>query len=453
MMLNKLKKLLIIQEDDAYFLFETLQVIEKNIAILKEFEIHILVDEKALSTLQETIDPIISGITTDSEKILNTEFDISFNLSHNTKSLSCHTQVKAKNKVGPYFEENRLIVPDLWSTYYLTLKGGAPFLTFHLQDIFRNILGVKRKAFEEKKPENFKIIAFGHFKSHLMTGDDLEVLIDKVHKHYPSLQIRDLSEIDLVSDLSRVLYVGPTCLNSLRICEGGATGLYLTSHFQGLNLLPYGPGHTYTSSRGKAYKTQDVFAMIERKLNHQPLYDNPAISIYGIDHENLYGAYVQSLNTSDDHYPIYQSHVVLWNFLLNLFESNLDITHCSTSQTNLIKANQVVLKKLLRIHDYAMSAVEKIHREAKNQSTSATNIEAHVKTLTEIDSVFEHIAASHSMLRPFLDFYKIRKGQNEGKTLLEQAQSTFIAYSEEHQSLTALDELFSVTLKRNEVNI
>ena len=56
-------------------------------------------------------------------------------------------------------------------------------------------------------------------------------------------------------------------------------------------------------------------------------------------------------------------------------------------------------------------------------------------------------------LRPVIDFYRIRRGQNTGTTLLEQTQHTFLTYSEEHQALRALLELFTVTLAKNEVSI
>jgi hypothetical protein len=100
-----------------------------------------------------------------------------------------------------------------------------------------------------------------------------------------------------------------------------------------------------------------------------------------------------------------------------------------------------------------MASIDFIHQEAKSANTSSEKIQGHLKNLTEIDVISDQISQSHSFLRPFLDYYKIRRGQNDGGTLLEQSQNSFLVYSEEHQSLQALDELFSVTLRKNEVNI
>lgn len=447
-----MKNILIIQQDDAYFLFETLQVLEKNQSVLKEFNIQLFVKESSLNQIKP-LKTTLQNITSDQQKILSQSYDMSINLSLDANTWKLHSNVESLYKIGPYIEDERLVVNDIWSSYFMTVKSGAPFLTFHLQDIYKNIIGIKRRSIDEPKSENFKVLAFGYLKNHLMSGDELETLIDKIHKHHPLLLIRDISELDLQSDLSKVLYIGPACFEAIRITEAGASGLFLSSHFQGFNLLPHGPNHTILSSRGKSLKAQTVYPVIEKILANQTPDTNSEVSIYKNDHENLYGAYLRSLNSSDNNYPVYQTHVVLWNFLLNLFETNLDVAQCSIAQQNVLQKNQMVLKKLIRLHEYAMSAIGKIHYEAKSNTAKHKNIEEYVKTLTEIEEIFDQIAASHPMLRAFIDFYKIRRGQNDGKTLLEQSQNSLILYSEEHHALIALDELFSVTLKKNEVNI
>ena len=76
-----------------------------------------------------------------------------------------------------------------------------------------------------------------------------------------------------------------------------------------------------------------------------------------------------------------------------------------------------------------------------------------VKNLKEMEEIADKISQSHAFLRPILDFYRIRRGQNDGENLLEQAQHSFLTYSEEHQALKAILELFTVTLRKNEVSI
>lgn len=447
------KKLLIVQNDSAYFLLETLAVIEKYKSSLKDFSLTILVNQKSLNELSQNSTILISEITTNRETVLKNEYDISFNLSLDEESWSYYSEVKSNNKLGPYLKDKLLCIADIWSTYLVTLKGGAPFLTFHLQDIYRNILGLKARITSDFKHDVFKTIAFDKFNPNLVSGTEYENLVQKIHHNYPLIELRDISEIDPISDLTKVLYVGPATLQSLQLCEGGALGIFFSESFQGFNLLPYGPNHLVVSSNGKIFKADDMFPIIEKRINHQSINLKSVLSIYRTNHEHLYGAYLHSENASDGNYPFYQAHVVLWNFLLSLFDTNLDTIECGQEQQTLIQDHRLVLKKLIRLHTYAINAIETVYKEAREQYSNAEKIDLQLKTQLEIEDLFEKISISFSMLRPFIDFYKIRKGQNDGKTLLEQSQNTLILLSEEHHALLALDELFSVTLKKNEATI
>ena len=74
------KKILIIQTDDMYFLHETLQVLAANSRDLTEMDVSVLANPKSLDVMEKLGIPLPSGITTDVQKILTSEFDQSFNL-------------------------------------------------------------------------------------------------------------------------------------------------------------------------------------------------------------------------------------------------------------------------------------------------------------------------------------------------------------------------------------
>src|SRR5690606_12823774 len=125
---------LIIQQDEAYFLFETLQVIEKNPHAFKNFELTLQVNEKSLTNVFDSTHPVIKGLTTDLESVRKSHYDISVNLSLTEASWQLHGEVSSSKKLGMYIQDGQLQVEDLWSSYLLTLKAKTPFLTFHLQD-------------------------------------------------------------------------------------------------------------------------------------------------------------------------------------------------------------------------------------------------------------------------------------------------------------------------------
>ncbi|WP_408098443.1 hypothetical protein ACJVC5_05900 [Peredibacter sp. HCB2-198] len=448
-----MKKLLIIQQDDAYFLFETIQVLEKYQSHLKDFELTLLVNEEAFGIVYDRTSPVLTGFTTDTKKALASRYDISVNLSLKETSWEIHGSVNAISKIGPHLKNGELVVPDLWSSYLLTLKARAPFLTFHLQDVYRNILGLRGNLRGQERTGSIRQIAYGMTSTSLFPSAEQEEFINLLTQTYSHIQVKDISEIDLVSDVSHTLYIGPATLSAIKFCEAGGRGVFLSSNFQGFNLLPYGEGHFFISSKTKTFKANALLPLVSPVIENKERALDSEYAVYSTDHENIFGAYLKGHTNSDDHYPFYQSHLVLWNFLLNLFDVNLEVIKCLPSQIDLLKTHHEVLTKFLRLHDYAMVSIDTVYHESKAQTSDAHKIEGHLKNLREIDVVAEQISASHSLLRPFLDFYRIRRGQNGGQTLHEQAQNSFLTYSEEHQALEALHELFSVTLKRNEVNI
>jgi hypothetical protein len=439
--------------DEAYFLFETLTMLERFRDSVKDFELTVLVSSDSLLTIQDGSGPIIKGLTSNVTEVLSNHFDLSVNLSMNQVSWPLHAKIQSDRKLGPQEVENQLLVPDVWSSYLLTLKARAPFLTFHMQDIYKNILGIRQTYQPTNKVKSYQSVVIGLCNTDFFPSLEQEKMIDLINTHHPHLKIRDISEIDPVSDLSHVLYIGPATLPALKICESGATGIFLSEQFQGFNLLPYGEGHFLVSSKNSKLETAHLIKLIDSEIQNQDLPKDLPFAVYLIDEENLFGSFLRSLNESDDNYPIYQCHVVLWNYVLNLFDVHLEVMRCSNSQIELLKAQVEVAEKLERLYDYAMSSIHVIHQEAKSANSDNDKIQGHIKNLKEMEEIADKISQSHAFLRPLLDFYRIRRGQNDGKTLLEQSQHSFLTYSEEHQALKAILELFTVTLRKNEVSL
>lgn len=447
-----MKTILIIQRDEAYFLFETIQVLEKYSHHFKDFKITLLVNEESLTQVYDNSSPLIKGITWDESKVLESVYDLSVNLSLEEGSWDFHGRVNSLKKIGPYRKDDQLIVNDLWSTYLITLKAKAPFLTFHLQDIYRNILGLKELKPQEQKKTSINQIAFALTSPDNFPAGEQEALINMISRENPHTIVLDATEVDDIADLSQTLYIGPAGLKALKICENGGAAILLTGSFQGFNYLPMSERSLVVSSRNQQFTSSEVYKLVCKILKHEVPQES-TYSLYQTDCTVFSGSYLKSLNTTDNNYPFYQAHVVLWNFLLNLSDLNLEVTKCNLSQINLLKNNQEVLRKYIRLHEYAMASIDIIYRESKAPQSDPDVIKGHLKNLREINQLAHQLAESHSFLRPVLDFYHIRHGQNQGSDLREQSKESLLSYSEEHQVLEALLELFSVTIKQNEVSI
>lgn len=446
------EKLLIIQKDSNYFLYETIQVLENHAKDLKNFELTIIVDEEALKNTSDNILSLKKYFITDNSTVLNQSFDLSVNLSICDEGLELHGKIAATRKIGPYSREGELIVDNYWSTYLLTYKNKAPFLTFHLQDIFKNILGLHRTQSHRHHSSSFNRIAYSTFNTTFFSAVEQEKFIKGLTSLLPGIEILDLDEVDPIEDLSKTLYIGPAHLESLKICNSGANGIFLTSHFAGFNLLPYEGIKLLVSSKGHQFEAKSLLNIFESEFR-ETLKVESAFALYRCRKDLFQGNFLSAFKNTDENYPFYQMHVVLWNFLLNLASVNLNILRCSPKQINLLKTEFAVLTKLDRFHEYAMVSANKIHNEARANETNVDVINGHIKNLIEIDNTLEQLAASQQYLRPLLDFYKIKKSQPFGENLIEQTQSIFLSYAEEHQAIKALIELFSVTLRKNEVSI
>jgi hypothetical protein len=449
-----MKKLLLIQQDEAYFLFETLQTIERYRDIFKDFELNILVNQKSLDQLRDGSTPIPAGIVTDSSMIIEKKFDLSVNLSLSDSSWHLQDLIMSPVKLGMNFVAGQLLVPDNWSSYLLSIKAKAPFLTFHLQDIYKNILGIKK--IHTKPPAknfHFKELVLGLFNTDFASATEQELILQSLASEFPNILIKDISEIDFLSDLSHLIYLGPNTLDAVKLTHAGAKGIFIGRHFEGFNLLPYDEGHLFISTRGKKLLASPIIDLVKSVISEKKIPLQLPYSIYQTDHEHMFGCYLRALNESDDSFPIYQAHVVVWNFILSLFDTNLDITRCTSSQQHLLHSQIETLSKLIRLYDYAMSSVDTIHQQSKKSLYDTSVVQNNMKNLEEIESISEKIAQSNSFLRPFLDYYRIRRGQNEGTNLFEQSQDSFLLYSEEQQCLKALQELFTVTLHKNGASI
>ncbi len=437
-----IKRVLIIQTDDMYFLHETLQVLSANSKDLSNMNLTVLVSPKALEVLKTIGIPLPEGITTDVGTVLISEYDLSFNLSLNEASWQIHSEIKSVKKAGAFYRGNELMVNGLWAAWFTTFKGNTPFVTFHMRETFRQILGIKKRAPDTNNNFIARTLVMGMSSPEFFPKNEQEAFLSGIIRRFPGLQVLDESEVSAEHDHSSSLYLGPASMKALVLCESGARGIFIASRFQGLNLLPEKEGTTLITTGGKRMDAQSLLDILEIIIKDREIKPADHLNIYRLSMENVFGAYMHCLKGQEVSFPFYQAHLVLWNYILALQDVNLDISPPSVEQAAMLGTQLEIVSKLIRLHSYAMLALDGVYKEAKATESDGAVIDKHFATLTEVDETFDKIAATNPFLRPLLDFYKIRKGQIEGETLLEKSQNSLLTYSEEHQALTALEDLF-----------
>lgn len=442
------KKILIIQTDDVYFLHETLRVLEANASDLSSYELSVLASPRAVDDLRKINCAIPEHVVTDPDTLSGKSFDLSYNLSLNDSAAGIHAMLGGEKKVGAIFDGGRLQVLGLWSSWFYTFKGNTPFVTFHLREIYRRILGLQKKTPTPEGKHPLRSIVIGMSRTEFFPSAEQEDFITGIARRFPGIPILDESEVDATEELSGTLYVGPASLRAIRFSDAGAAAVVISSRFQGLNLLPESNRTLLLTSGGQKLRSTEIIPIVERVLRGEESLGSDSMNVYELSRDYVSGPYLERRSGSEIPYPFYQSHVVLWNYLLALQDVDLELTAPSKEQRDVLTSQRDILLKLIRLHDYAMVSLDGIFQESRKPQSDPGLIDKNLETMEEVDGTMEKISASNPFLRSLIDFYKLRKGTEGGESLKERAQDALLTYSEEHQALEAYSGLLGTILAR-----
>lgn len=446
-----MKRILIIQTDEAYFLFETLQILNSQWSSFHNTELHLLINKDELKKVNIALKNELQ-LHFNTATLKDISFDESYNLSLNDQSWKDHESIKSSRKIGAYNSESGLNVKELWSTYLLTLKTRAPFVTFHLRDIYRRILELGIPVLDNSHGRHIERIVYSPLSSECFRVEEQEKFLRDLSIDFPSIPIIDVSELDDDMELATMLYIGPANFTGCKIVTSGARGFFLQTHFQGMNFIPYKEGQIVISSEGTPFLAKHLTGILEGTFKGKYKSDIP-YNVYFTERESSSNLYLRPHFKTDKTYSFYQSHFVLWNFLLSLEDVSLPLSQSKEDQKSILKDNINVLSKLIALQKYALEATNSVLKQAKAKLVDTKKLEMNLEIIRDYDQTALKIAEGHPLLRPFIDFYHIRKGQTGAFTLQEQAEEALLISHEEHQALSALQELFSVTLNKNEAKI
>lgn len=437
-----MKRILIIQTDGPAFLYSTLKVLEKYFSDLPETEITLLANTASFTALKDHFSDLSVNVVFNALEIQKSNFDIAANLSLIESSWKLLGDIRAKKKLGIYFQQDQVRVSDHWSTYLLTLKSSVPFLSFSLEEIYKNILGATQAPVMDDEDFILKKIIVSLTDTALFPAGEQEAFLNLLAKRFSGVPILDVSEADHTNS-DGVLYIGPSSPQVMT--ANYARNLLLQNRFQGANLVPGSKTWILTSPE-KTIMAQEVLEALEFIFDDSHKVPEH-LNLYRSDYEGEGDSFIQSLSGNEAHYPIYLSYFVLWNFVLGLKEFEPPLPELASPQKEFLKNYLEILKKVSRFHTYALASLDILLAEGKSETPDTEIVSGHLENLREIDETLRKISDSHSMLRPLLDFYHIRRGQNDGGNFREQVENSLLTYHEEHQAFQAFQELLE-TLER-----
>ncbi len=444
-----MKNILIIQTDGPYFLEETLRTLEHFSDLIINDKTTILVNQNSYESIPSDSRPLIPGVSWNTEEILKNKYDISINMSLDSTSWVIHEKINADYKRGPRIASDKLFCEDLWGLFFLTFKANPPFLTFHLRDIYRNILGFKSNIKNEpQRIKTLKNIIWGKFNTQNISNEFELKIRNQVAQDLPGLRFKEIHEIDLIDNLSDCIYIGPPCSEALRLNEAGATSLLITQRFEGFNLLPYEDGNYLLQTSLDISNTHKVSNSILKILtkSSEPLSLDQ--NLFAITTKYGFGSYLELVEGKSIVHTFYQAHCILWNFLLNYFELKLTPNELDVKNLNFLTEYDQLATQILKLIDFGINFSEKILSESKNEYPSLKVIQENIKLLDDLENTLFQISNKSLYINQIIDFYKLRRSQNNEEKLIDQAQINLLNFFEQRHALEAFHELITYNTKK-----
>lgn len=435
------KKLLFLQFDEAHFVVETKLFLKRYAHELSHFDIYLCAPQS-----KTKIDRNWKEISTD--QIKNHNFEMILNLSLNEKSWEFAKDLEAPYFVGCRFTETEnLQVTGHWSTYLLQLKGGASFLPFHLQDIYKSIVGCKSISLSQERTWKNEVIYWQCPR--FINKDVYRVLIAQLKERYKRWDfIEGQPQADKIG-----FYIGPATDEVSLWNDQGHRLMILKEHFEGLHFAPTGDHHWLVNPHTKTHDFTEFYKIMIQFCEQLPCKDIKDWEVYQTTQENLFGTTLKPLSETNNNFPFYQFHVVIWQYTLNLFDVNLDVTALSEPQVETMKFYETILNKTTRFLDLILAHLADQIEHFDENNFDIKKFQAAVSEIQEFEEITGKLAQNHPLLRPFFDYYQITRGQSEFTGLKDQISDQMLILSEQSGVLKALLELISMTIQKSSSKI
>ena len=436
-----MKKILFLQLDDAHFVIETKLFLNRYYHELSQFDLYLC----SINNQYQIQGPWKELLL---EELSEHEFEMTINLSLSEKSWEVARDIKTKNFVGTRLSENNsLQVVGNWSIYLLQLKGGAAFLPFHLQDIYKGIVGCKTLALSTEKKWKDEVIYWQC--PNFINQDVFLILIAQLKERYKNWEfIQGKPQKDKPG-----FYVGPAGDEVSLWPDQNHRLMILKSHFEGLHFAPTGDHHWLVNPHTNNSDYTELYQLMIQFFEQLPCQKVSGWEVYQTRQENLFGTDITALSEIGDNYPFYQFHVVIWQYLLNLFDVNLEVSTLNSTQLTTMKFYEDVLLKITQFADIIVGHLSELIEHFDETNFDIKSFQSAVKQIQEFEEVTGKIAEGHPLLRPFLDYYQITRGQAELNGLRDQIQDQLLTLSEQSSVLKALVELISMTIQKSSSKI
>lgn len=439
-----MKKILITQTDSAYFLNETLSLLEKHALSLRDHDITIFCRGEEVERLTHFGLPN-SKLVTQLADIQPENYDQWFNLSIIDFNHDLNQIIHCHQKKGPFLSQ------DDWSHYLLTIREKSIYLNLHLQDVYAGILGLPQLLMN-KSCHQTKRMVFGHFKPSTMTFQELTNLTTNLKRSYPLVEFLTIDEVDYLESHQDTLYFGPATLEAIKLSESGAMCLFVGKQFTGMNLIPYQEDHLYVTTHGESINSQRIEPFVHYAFSPQVAVPQTGYSLYRTE-QTSGGLVFNSLNQSDYHYASYQAFFILWTYLLGFNEVKLNFTYLNQIYAKQFKDIYDCLDKVSQLNRFALFNAQTINHELSKDESKASILQDSLHKILDVEKTLDHFASQQLWFNPLYRFFQYKLRNLDNSQVLKLSEDRYFLYVEIQQSIDALRELFAVTLNQNEVSI
>jgi len=472
--------------------------------ILNEtFDKIIYLNLKDIIETPDSIRPGLKNISQFIQDINSYKLDILINLSWSLSSQYLATMIEAKNYMG--LKADRCLRPqtkDYWSTLVFSSVMRGLLNPFNIIDIYKGMLGAKRKVIEHNECLNDSNTIILHpFASQDEKSWSIDKWIEIIYqliKRNPDFNIHIVgskkdeqkSESFLSSKLLHpfqdriAVDVGLNTIEetyklalNARLFVGSDSMVGQLCALAGLQTLTLSKGpvrpHETTpyGSRNYNIKLKDqkkdlpyqlVLSSIQQlilngSIKYQQL--KKEVPIKSLRLTNIYESYfseegffsLKEIQGDENLHSAFRVvYKILWAYYIDGIELNCTPPKLTKKSVGQLKSYMPAFEQLFELIDFGKKYSINIYNELDKDGPEIAVLKEYSEKLTEIDHLQIYLRNNFPMLGPIVDFFTVKKANLPGTHIEEIAGQSVLVYEDYSNLISALYELVIGIIKAND---
>lgn len=199
----------------------------------------------------------------------------------------------------------------------------------------------------------------------------------------------------------------------------------------------------------RGFVTKDDISFEELKSKVSPFHLD-SLSIFRLGPSNT-GWYAQE--RFDEEYSLKETfkdiYRIAWLYKAEEIEENLSLPKISPPVTKELKSLQEGIEQLFQLCEFGKKYSKDIIFELAKDSPAIKEVKRLGDKVQEVDQLMDLLLNAYPLLRPIVEFYKIKKSHLAGENVVEISESSYLVYNDQGVLCSLLYDLINTTIESN----